>query len=1049
MHCKKRIVGIGALFTMGAVAGLTGCGAGENAPATDSQGTPASRSVDSAPIQQNTTPPSAAQPNAAQPNAAQPNAAQPNAAQPNAAQPNASSIQANAQLQAGRIRRVYGVVATGKTPDAAAESFRQRSAAELGVDRDELTPTTTLNGSAALRNAAKTNSTASPNANANTNGVGLMYDRTTGKPKFRLYSYEQQRDGIPVFRAGLRTLVREDGENPVVWANSDLRPMGSFRARASLPAHSIDLNRSLQALSKSDTSGQPTPSALTHVSRPTPTIFAGVDGQEASPRQAVRYTAQAANGPGKWTFIADAETGDILHVESLVHFDVTGTVKGKVVASAEAAECGVFGTVPLPYAKLSSSAGDTLADKLGAFTIPQTGTAPFAISSTVTGKYFQIDDGGGSNYIKLTVTPPGPANFLHQDTSTPPERVLAQLNAYKYANDLRDQLLTYVPSYPVIAGQTNFRINVNLEDPILCPRTGGAWFDGDQEVHSINFCVRDADHANTAFRSIIHHEYGHHIIESSGSGQAEYGEGMADTIAMMFAKDPKLGVGYYLNQCSTPIRVANRTCQYDAAACSSCGGFYDCGSVLSSTVWDIWQQLDATSPSTSADIIRELVFSSILLHSGTRIDPSIAVDMLTLDDNDALLENGTPHYSQICSGFAAHGMNCPPIVNGLVVKGVDLNSEGLSAGPFAPASTTYTLYNLGPQQSLAFNVAIPATARWLTTSKTSGTIALGQSTTVTLTIDQAQAKLLSDGKYTAAVQFVNATSGVGTVSRDQKLRVGAPVPVYTANFNDGLQGFTPDGQDENLWHRSTGVCADSLAGHSTPGSLYYGKDSVCNYATPIPIYHAINSPEITIANPQTAELGFKYFLKTENNSSADSASVLISVNGGTFKVLAANNDLSAGQKLKEGSVWQDLRFDLAPFLPQTGPTKIKLQFAFNAGGIYDNLTMGFAVDDVIIYAQSQTTTLHPCAGYCTNPTVFTAASYQSGNLGTAATCHETTAILHGGTCGNFVSPRKLSVNGVAMNCNWANWASLPPAKNGGYCIYTTSGNNSWAAFTTW
>ena len=29
--------------------------------------------------------------------------------------------------------------------------------------------------------------------------------------------------------------------------------------------------------------------------------------------------------------------------------------------------------------------------------------------------------------------------------------------------------------------------------------------------------------------------------------------------------------------------------------------------------------------------------------------------------------------------------------------------------------------------------------------------------------------------------------------RDEKLRVGAPVPVYTANFNDGLQGFTGDG----------------------------------------------------------------------------------------------------------------------------------------------------------------------------------------------------------------------------------------------------------------
>ena len=1021
MSHKNRIVCFGVLLSVAAFAGLAGCNASGDAEITDTQAGegPASSS-------------SAAKPSAATAAHAIASAAAPS---------NGALPQVNLQVRGNAARRVFGVVANGATPDAAAEAFRQRSAAELGVRADEVLPAR-IKGSATPKKAPK----------ANAGGVGLMYDSNTGKPKFRLYTYEQQRDGVPVFRAGLRTLVREDADNPVVWANSDLRPMGSFKAPAALPARRIDLGKSLQAArAHAAASGRPAPNALSKLSSAAPTIFAGVEGQTTAPRMAVRYTAQDADGPGKWTFVADAETGDILHVESNVHFDVAGSVKGKVITGGEAAECGVFGTAPLPYTIVSSAYGDIVADKAGAFTIKQTGTTPFAISSNVSGKYFQIDDaGGGSNYIRMWVTPPAPADFLHQDTTTPPERVLAQINAYKAANELRDQLLSYVPEYPVIAAQTNFRINVNVSDTQTCARTGGAWFDGDSEVHTINFCPRDEEHANTAFRSIVHHEYGHHIIDSAGSGQAEYGEGMADTIAMLFAKDPKIGVGYYLNQCSSPLRLANKLCKYDATQCTTCsGGMYDCGSVLSGTVWDIWQQLDQTVPASSADLIRKLVFSSVLLHSGTSIDSSIAIDMLTLDDNDGLLENGTPHYNAICAGFTAHGMTCPAIVNGLVVKGADLSSEGLSAGPFAPTSTTYTLYNLGPQQSLAFTVAIPTTARWLTTNKTSGTIALGQSTTVTLTIDQAQAKLLADGKYTAAVQFVNASSGVGTVSRDEKLRVGAPVPVYTANFSDGPQGFTTDGQDENLWHRST-ACADTLAGHSTGGSLYYGKDTVCNYATPIPIFHAMNSPEITIANPATAELAFKYFLKTENSSSADRASVLISVNGGAYKLLASNNDLTAGQKLKEGNAWQDLRFDIASFLPGSGATKVKLQLAFNAGGIYDNLTMGFAVDDIVIYAQPQTTSQRPCAGYCTNPTAFNGAvSYQSGNLGTTATCHETTVPIHGGNCGNFVSPRKLYVNGVAMNCNWANWSPLPAAKNGGYCVYTTSGNNAWAAFSTW
>lgn len=949
----------------------------------------------------------------------------------------AAGSQSSPSFQRDRIRRSHGVTATGRTPDDAAETFRQRSVVALGIERDDLMP-------ARLKGAALSKVGSS---NAGANGVGLMHDPVTGKPKFRLYSYAQQRDGIPVFRASLRTLVREDADNPVVWANEDLRPMGNFHAQLGAPARAVDLDKSLSALRANlAASGEPIPTALGNASAPTRTIFAGVDGQTAAPRLAVQYTARAATGVGKWTFVADAETGDILHVESNVHFNVSGTVKGKVITSAESAECGVQGTAALPYANVTSAAGNATADKLGAFTITQSGSSAFDIASKVSGKYFQIDDAGSSDSISLRVTPPGPVNFLHQDTQNPPEKVLAQLNVYKGLNELRDMLLGSVPEYPAIAGETNFRVYVNVTDTQTCERTGGAWYDGDVQPPTLNFCPRTAEHANTAFRSIIHHEYGHHIVESAGSGQSEYGEGMADTIAMLFAKDPKIGVGYYLNQCSTPLRNANSTCKYDATSCSTCGGGYECGSVLSGTVWDIWKQLDLTTPSTSDALIRQLVFSSVLLHSGTTIDSSIAVDMLTLDDNDGLLENGTPHYNEICAGFTAHGMTCPAIAKGLVVKGVDLNAEGLSAGPFAPGSTTYTLYNLGPQQSVAFSVAVPAASGWLTTNKTSGTIALGQSTTVTLTIDQTKAKLLTDGRYTAPVVFTNTTSGVGTVTRDEKLRVGAPVPIYTANFNDGMQGFTLAGEAENLWHRST-ACADSLTGHSSPGSLYYGKDSGCVYTTPLPLFHAATSPEITISNPQTAELGFKYFLKTQNSSTADSASVLLSVNGGAFQVVASNN--VGGAKLNEGKAWQELRVDISKLLPATGATKIRVQFAFNAGDIWENSFTGFAVDDVIVYAQNQTTNQGPCAGYCTNPSTFNGSNYQSGNLGTAATCQQTTAVIRGGTCGNFASPRKLYVNGVAMNCNWANWGYIPPAKNGGYCVYTTAGNYSYAGFSTW
>jgi mannobiose 2-epimerase len=93
---------------------------------------------------------------------------------------------------------------------------------------------------------------------------------------------------------------------------------------------------------------------------------------------------------------------------------------------------------------------------------------------------------------------------------------------------------------------------------------------------------------------------------------------------------------------------------------------------------------------------------------------------------------------------------------------------------------------------------------------------------------------------------------------------------------------------------------------------------------------------------------------------------------------------------------------------------------------------------------------NPCDGLCTSPTNFTMNySYSSGSLGTGVVCRQTTSAVHGGNCGNFASSRSLSVNGTKMTCNAGNWSAIPAARNGGYCISTTSGNYAWAYFTLW
>lgn len=791
-------------------------------------------------------------------------------------------------------------------------------------------------------------------------GVGLMFNPATGTYKFRLYTYQQQRAGVPVYGGGLRTLVRTDGEHPVVWVNTDLRPLGNFTAPGNVKTAAVDPEKSLLALKTSPAllqRGHLAPSALGEFSTPTQVIFAGVEDQLASPRLAIQYTAHDASGAGSWTFIADAETGDVLHLESNQHYNVDGTVQGQVIAGVEAMECGTLAAKPLPHARVTSALGNAIANQNGAFSIVGSGTAAVSVSSSVTGAYFNVTDVSGSvNTLTLSVTPPGPAHFFHQDTASPPEIVLAQLNAYQQANALRDLLISHVPDYPVISTELGFQINVNHtgDTPMdLCARTGGAWYDGDQIPASINFCQRTDGRTNTAMGGIIHHEYGHHIIDAGGSKQAEYGEGMADTIAMLFTGNPALTLGYRYD-CDEPLRQANNTCQYSESDCSSCGaGIYECGALISGIVWDIWQELKTTEPSSADDVIRSLVFSSIPMHTGTSIDPSIAIDMLTLDDDDTLLENGTPHYEEICTGFGLHNIDCPPIVDGLVVQGANLQASGPSDGPFEPASITYTLHNLGPAQSLTYAVQLPPSATWLSVDSTGGTIALGAQQTVTLSINQAQAAQLDNGRYTAAVNFINVSTGVGNVSREATLRVGAPEPVYTANFDDGLDGFIVDDSDyDNLWHQTT-ACVDTLPGHSAPGSLYYGRDDECSHDTSVPNRHWVTSPSIRIDNPAVVDLGFKYYLRTERPGS-DFAEVLMSVNNGPFAIVASNG--LGGELLDETTSWEELRFEISELLPSTGPVNIKLQFSFDAGSPGDNNETGFLVDDVTVYATPASST---------------------------------------------------------------------------------------------
>jgi hypothetical protein len=85
---------------------------------------------------------------------------------------------------------------------------------------------------------------------------------------------------------------------------------------------------------------------------------------------------------------------------------------------------------------------------------------------------------------------------------------------------------------------------------------------------------------------------------------------------------------------------------------------------------------------------------------------------------------------------------------------------------------------------------------------------------------------------------------------------------------------------------------------------------------------------------------------------------------------------------------------------------------------------------------------------CSSPVVV-APNTNSGDLGTAATCHTVVGAMGSMVCGNFVTPRTFTVNGTSFDCAAGAGGTLPAARNGGWCFEASAGNNSYAYFATY
>ncbi len=547
----------------------------------------------------------------------------------------------------GRFDRLYGTVfATGGAAKEPATRFLERNAAIWGVGAEDLREGGVLPGGEIVQ--------------------PMMYDPATGHYKFEGVYFSQWAGEFPVFETRVMVLTQSQSNHGAVWAGADLRDLGDFEP--SRPAEALTGEARMTALARQLLSDE----TAFLAESPRTVVFAGYDEEPAEPTMAVEFVAEAG---GNWApsthqkrrYVVRADDGQVLHDENMILScaatempigamvaaslgEVTGTVRANTTASTRAAECDPEFVSGLPYAAVTADGTTVYADVNGSFTHPYSGGGT-SFGGVIGGQWFSVNNQAGSEATAYGSGGSGDSVTITYNTS-PTELVTAQTNAYKEANLIRDMVLDMNPSYPTITSQTGWPINVNLND------TCNAYYD----YSSINFYQAGGSCNNTAFSVIVHHEYGHHLVACAGSGQGEYGEGMGDIMGVVLTGDSELARGFYSSDCNNGIRTADNSCQYSASSCSSCGSqIHACGQLISGCVWDTWVALEASNPLNAQQIIRGLSVNSILMHSGTAINDAIAIDFVTLDDDDGNIDNGSPHYFEIAEGFGLHDLDVPEL----------------------------------------------------------------------------------------------------------------------------------------------------------------------------------------------------------------------------------------------------------------------------------------------------------------------------------------------------------------------------------------------------
>jgi hypothetical protein len=374
------------------------------------------------------------------------------------------------------------------------------------------------------------------------------------------------------------------------------------------------------------------------------------------------------NGPiGR--YYVDAKSGAVLRFETDKHdcgflgcneasHAVTAAVKAPLPAPVPTVvtlmawtRTGIDGqsalvNVPLPGVVLSvPGIGNVTTDQSGQFTIDI--AAPVIVSvGTLDGTHYRPIAGGSTPSASVTVSPGTPATLQLLAASASAEQAAHTTTAY-WVDRTNEWSRSILGNSAELATASSILPTVNISS------TCNAYYTN----NTINFYATGGGCANTAFSTVVAHEWGHGLDERYGGISNATGDGLSegwgDIIGMYLVDSPSLGSGF--QSAGVPLRNGNNTTLYGTQS-----PVHAAGQVWMGFAWRYRENLRASLGTAQAiQVSNDTVIGSIVADATNQADA--VVQVFIADDDDGVLANGTPHYAELSAAAIAKGMPYPQL----------------------------------------------------------------------------------------------------------------------------------------------------------------------------------------------------------------------------------------------------------------------------------------------------------------------------------------------------------------------------------------------------